>query len=203
MHDYVPVLGQHKESISIYPSAQGMSESVGSSLEAQERVLLSCDICVGMKVVLAQSTESSSNLPALTCQHTPWTKKAGDEILLPSAIWERQLLTAGSDSTAEGEQEGKNLLPSEQLYALPLPHHCPELSENRPYGNSLLSLVFPLRVLAKWRRRGNTRTEETDKHNRGDSKEISLKKKEPEKRQEIIHLVMHSSQALYEPLDMC
>ena len=157
-----------------------------------------------MKGVLAQSPESSCNLPTLTCQHTPQAKKAGDEILLPSTIRERQLLTAGSDSTAKGEQEGRNLLPSEQLYTLPLLCRSPQLSENQTVWQLFALPCISTEYLGqREEKKGNARTEETGKHYRENSKENSLKEEEPEQRQEIIHLVMRSSHAFCVPLETC
>lgn len=162
-------------------------------------------VCVGTTGVLARSPESSCNLPTPTCQHTPQAKKAGDEILLPSAIREIQLLTAGSCSTATGEQEGRNLLPSVQLYALPLLCHSPQLSENQTLRQLFALPCMSTEYLGqREEKKGNAWTEETGKHDRGDSKENSFKEKEPEKRQEVIHLVIHSSHAfLYVPLETC
>lgn len=193
-----------KKSINILPLVWGKSPSVGGFLQAQEWVLFSCDICGGMKGMLAQSPESSCNLPTLPRQHTPQAKKTGDEMLLPSAIRERQLLTACSDSTAKREQEGRILLPSKQLYTLLLLCHSPQLSPNQTLWQLFtLPCIFTECLGQREEKKGNAWTEETGKYYRGDSKENNLKEKEPEKRQEIIHLVMHSSHALYVPLETC
>lgn len=49
--------------VSVHPSAQGQPLSVGGFLEAQERVLFSCDTCVGMRVCWDKAQKA-----AATCQ---------------------------------------------------------------------------------------------------------------------------------------
>lgn len=106
-----------------------------------------------------------------TRQHTPQARKVGDSILLPATIRDRQLLAAGSDPTAkENKQEGTpsplSSFRSASSLLFPSALRKPDLVA------TLLSLVFPLSLLDKGRRKKGMHEQKKQVNSEGKARKI-------------------------------